>query len=405
MEADFGVNDPKAVTEGTHRARKPEETLALASRLFAAAGLTRVANITGLDRIGAPVVMTVRPNARSVSVSQGKGVTLAAAKASGVMEALELWRAETIDAPLRYAPHADIAARAADVARMPRQRGGRFSDDLRMLWIPARNLMGEAELLVPYELVHCDYTAPGPPGQGCFACSTNGLASGNTLDEAMCHAICELIERDAEAVWSHQPEAVRAATRIDPATVDDPVNEATLAAFDAAGLDIAVFDLTSDAGVATYLAVIREPDGETHIGTGKGTHPDRRVALSRALTEAAQTRLTYIAGARDDITLAEYAPEGLAARRAWADSLFALGAPTRRFADTPHVVTEDFSADLGHLMGALEKAGVTQALAVDLSPPDCGLHFARVVAPGLEPPVEDPSSEPGERVRALGGGQ
>lgn len=93
----------KRYFHGTHRICAPEETLARLQPLLPTMGITRIANVTGLDRTGMPVVMVCRPNARSVTVSQGKGLTLAAAKASGVMEALEIWHAERIVKPLKLA--------------------------------------------------------------------------------------------------------------------------------------------------------------------------------------------------------------------------------------------------------------------------------------------------------------
>src|SRR5262249_47992169 len=90
----------KAFREGTDRTASPEATLARVAPLMAAMGITRVANLTGLDRLGLPTVAVARPNARSISVSQGKGVTLAAAKASGLMESIEGYHAEHITLPL-----------------------------------------------------------------------------------------------------------------------------------------------------------------------------------------------------------------------------------------------------------------------------------------------------------------
>src|SRR5690348_14046408 len=94
---------PKRYTSGTHRVCTPEETVARVLPLAAHMGITRVANVTGLDHVGIPVVAVARPNSRSVAVSQGKGLTLAAAKASGLMEAVELWHAEHITKPVKLA--------------------------------------------------------------------------------------------------------------------------------------------------------------------------------------------------------------------------------------------------------------------------------------------------------------
>src|SRR5690242_848779 len=89
----------KAVLVGTHRVSSPEETLARVSPMLPHIGITRVAEVTWLDRIGIPVFQAIRPNSRNISVSQGKGVTRALAKVSGIMEAVELWHAENPPLP------------------------------------------------------------------------------------------------------------------------------------------------------------------------------------------------------------------------------------------------------------------------------------------------------------------
>ncbi len=55
----------------------------------------------------------------------------------------------------------------------------------------------EKSVWLPYELVHANYTLPLPTGSGCFPASTNGLASGNHMLEAICHGLAEVIERDS----------------------------------------------------------------------------------------------------------------------------------------------------------------------------------------------------------------
>ena len=84
----------KAFRCGTHRVRHPEQTWEAIAPLLPDYGITRVADVTGLDVLGVPVAMSVRPLARTLSVSQGKGQTLLLAKISAAMEALEIWHAE-----------------------------------------------------------------------------------------------------------------------------------------------------------------------------------------------------------------------------------------------------------------------------------------------------------------------
>jgi len=87
---------PKRFKLGTHRTAAPEETLARVADKARQIGVTRVGNVTGLDRIGIPVTVAVRPNSRSVSVSQGKGLGISQAFASALMEAIELFHGEEL---------------------------------------------------------------------------------------------------------------------------------------------------------------------------------------------------------------------------------------------------------------------------------------------------------------------
>ncbi|MGH6913039.1 MAG: YcaO-like family protein, partial [Geminicoccales bacterium] len=168
-------------------------------------GVTRVANVTGLDRIGIPVVMVCRPNSRSIAVSQGKGLDLDAARASGLMEAVETYHAERIELPLKLAGLQSLQERhrVVDVAALPEITHGRFGPNLRILWIEGRDLISQAPIWLPYETVHIDCTLPQPTGSGCFLAGTNGLASGNHPLEAIDHAIGEVVERDSTSLWNH----------------------------------------------------------------------------------------------------------------------------------------------------------------------------------------------------------
>ena len=95
---------------GTHRCRAPDQTLAAVTPLLAQYGITRLADVTGLDTLRVPVVMAVRPLALTLTVAQGKGVTLEAARASAAMEAIEVWHGEFA------VPPASCSAPAADLS-------------------------------------------------------------------------------------------------------------------------------------------------------------------------------------------------------------------------------------------------------------------------------------------------
>src|SRR5881394_1852365 len=163
---DSGERTPKVLREGTHRSQSVEHRLKRALRLAPVMGITRVANVTGLDLAGIPVVMVCRPNSRSVAVSQGKGIDLASARASGLMEAVEQYHAETITLPLRLATYEELRYQhnVVEVDDFPRGFESRFHPFLRLLWCEGRDLLDGRNVFVPYELVHMNYTVPLPDG-------------------------------------------------------------------------------------------------------------------------------------------------------------------------------------------------------------------------------------------------
>ena len=380
----------KGFMQGTHRTVPPDETLARVEPLLPVMGITRVCNVTGLDQIGLPVVMVTRPNSRSMSVAQGKGLSMDAAKASGIMEAIESYHAEHITLSLKLGSYEDLRYqyKLVDVTQLPRRSDSAFKAFKQILWIEAEDLIGGEPTWVPYELVHLDYSLPLPSGHGCFSSTSNGLASGNHAAEAVCHGLSEVIERDATTLWHLLDPSRQAATGIDLETVDDPGCRAALARFEAANVAVAAWETTSDVGVPAFLCRIvdRAEDRARSLrpAAGMGCHPDKGIALLRALTEAAQSRLTFISGARDDLDRDGYRrfldPE---AQDDWRRTV-TEGVPARNFQEVVTRNSNSLANDIDWMIGRLKSIGIEQVLAVDLTKPEIGLPVVRIVVPGLE---------------------
>jgi YcaO-like protein with predicted kinase domain len=371
------------------RVEEPDITRIRLQAMLAEYGITRVANVTGLDRLGVPVYMTIRPNSRSLSVSQGKGPSDDAAWVSGVMEAIELWHAESPEVPLVLGSYTEIAARrrVVDVGRLPRRPGAPFHRDYRILWTVGVDLFTETTIHVPYALVHVNSVPPFPPGDESFYVTSNGLASGTVASEALVHALCEVVERDAVNRWQRAAPDERAARWIDVSTIDDHLAVGLLTSCDAAGFDVLAANATSAVGLPVIVCVLldRQEPSDTLRGAamGFGCHLRRDIAFVRALTEAAQSRLTLIAGSRDDLDRSDYEvrrrhQDGLAGYRAL------LGSPHRvSFTSLPHIQRVALNDQLDALLDCLRGAGVTEAASIELSPPGAGLAVVRVVVPGL----------------------
>ncbi|WP_329377036.1 YcaO-like family protein [Streptomyces sp. NBC_01716] len=286
-----------ALFDGTHRTLPPARTWQAIKPLLPAYGITRVADVTGLDDLGIPVTMVVRPLSRTLSVAQGKGMSLDAARVSGAMEALEVWHAEQAVPPadIRRVPAADLGL-PYSVGELEQHAGALATDRTRLDWITARSTVDGAVVPVPAAAVrlgrqeHDDWRLHLP------SASTNGLASGNTRAEALAHGLAEVIERD---VLSTVPRAGGRVELIDPATVDgEPA--VLVDRLRRARVWVELTCRPNRFGVPVMCCHLWREDQAAVLVAGSGAHPDPAVALTRAITEAAQSRLTLITGSRED---------------------------------------------------------------------------------------------------------
>jgi ribosomal protein S12 methylthiotransferase accessory factor len=375
----------KGFTTGTHRIRSPEETFADYKRWMPSMGITRIANLTGLDVIGLPVYTAVRPNARSLSTSQGKGIDDASAKTSALMESIEFWHAEHIDeASLRWDTYARMrrSARTVDLGRLA--TWGPVPADVPMLWIKGLCLLAREPIWVPFDVVSlADLTVAGVPLSPFWA-TTTGLASGNHKLEAIAHALCEIVERHCEAAWVE----AEGSTRIDPTTVSQGVSARVLSRLRDAGVWVSLWDCTDSViGVPTYICEILDPPDSGRrrlLGAynGSGTHLSSEIALARAITEAVQSRLTFVAGSRDDFFRAQYGSTQNEAvhRLKWADLL----AGRDLFPFEPRsLATDTFEEDVERLLSAVVKGGSEQVIVVDLTRSDVQIPVVKVIVPGM----------------------
>jgi ribosomal protein S12 methylthiotransferase accessory factor len=395
----------KGFRGGTHRLVSPEETLARLLPILPRIGVTRLANITGLDRVGIPVVLAHRPNGATLSNGGGKGVTLVAAKVSAGMEALEVQHAETPTLPFVECPYDAVpAAQRMHPDGLGGIKGGLFRADLPEAWVTGWDLMGQREIAVPWNTV---FMVPSPmraPRQF-IAMTTNGLASGNHVLEALAAALYEVIERDAVSC-SRYAETVtgKPVPRVDLRSVAHPVIDDLMARFERAGIEPLLFDRTADLGIPVFESVVYDREMR-HVGLGRGygCHLDPAVAAARALTEAVQGRTIVVAGARDDIFRRDLRAIHMADDGAEIVRMEASPASVSlsRYADRS---TATFEGDIALMLTALGNAGLDQAVVFELTKPEIGIPVVKVVVPGLEGYLID-CYAPGRRAIRFAGQQ
>ncbi|MCA9672709.1 MAG: YcaO-like family protein [Myxococcales bacterium] len=371
---------------GSVRSRLPEQTRAWLWPLLERCGVTRVARITGLDDIGIPVSVAVRPLSRTLSVSQGKGLTETLADISAAMESVELWHAETLPpSALRATTRELLGGRALlDVTQL---KPGRFphTTNLHALetgWHEGLSLADGRAVLVPELCCVLRDDEPRPAARA-YLHTSNGLASGNTLAEASAHALLEVIERDASARHAARSVDERAAREVALDSLDGAAAE-LCERVRVAGHWLRLWEETSAVGVPAFGC---ELGGGAELReltrfAGYGAHFDRGVAACRAITEAAQSRLTMIAGSRDDMQPWSYDAARLDVSRglALADQRPTGGRPFAACAESIDVPS--FERGLDELVARLAAAGLEQVVRVDLTRADVGVPVAFVFVPG-----------------------
>jgi ribosomal protein S12 methylthiotransferase accessory factor len=369
-----GGGTDRIALPGTYRARYPEQTWELIRPRLSSFGVTRIADVTGLDVLGIPVAMSVRPLARTLSVSQGKGHTYPLARVSAAMEAIELWHAEfAYPAPTRRAVPAAALELPYAVGDLPAAPGSLVTAATPLDWVDAVGMVSGRTVPVPSDLVAMaatDRSTWHPPG---FVRTSNGLASGNTRDEATLHALYEVVERDA--VSGH----------VDAGPDDELVLESVTDAGCAelidrirrAGAVLTATQLPNRFGLPCFRATVWSADFPL-VNLGFGAHLTPGIALSRAITEAVQSRLTAIAGSRDDMSAIFY--ERLLLDRSGPPATVPPALDWTRVA-RPATHFAHFAAELDWVRARVSAVTGSEPLLVDLSSTD-DFAVVRVIAPG-----------------------
>jgi ribosomal protein S12 methylthiotransferase accessory factor len=399
---------------GTHRVMSADDTLRRVRPIVRRIGITRLADITGLDRIGIPVYSAIMPRSRDcISVYNGKGATAADAKVGALMEGIERYSAWSARRPDCFGSYKALRAdhRVLDPTEIVAHTAADYSEETEIAWIEGYDLIQKEQVLVPYYAA-AYFDGPGEFGHLCYAAtSTNGLASGNTLEEAICHALCEIIERDAwtlaELVSLVLPRYVEKRLpglfheapaddlerypSIDLDTIDGLPAE-LLRLYRRAGMTPVIRNLTSDTGIPTILCTISDDLHErfSPAHAGAGAHPDATVALTRALTEAAQARAVDMQGLREDLAMADeevHETRKHCQRVARTEGPNFFQTPSARpiaLAAVPTHRNADILDDIELMLARLRRSGMECAIAVDFSMPMLESSVARVIVPGAE---------------------
>lgn len=375
---------------GTHRVISPIETLENYEAKLKLAGITRIADITYLDRIGIPVFSAIRPTSAegSISVYAGKGIETEQAKVSAMMEGFERYSAEKQENDKIFKGTINEISEKGNfinptMLNLPKDFDKSKLNNLTFEWNLATDIVSEEKYFISSNAIYHPYIAP-PDCQTLFKGNTNGLASGNVLEEAVLHGMFEVIERDA---WSIFELTKKNSKEIDLKTIENNTLKNILSKFKENEIDIKLLDLTADVKIPTIAAVsddtlLKDP---ALLTLGIGTHLNPEVAILRALTEVAQSRVTQIHGAREDTVRADFMRKaGYERMKRMNKHYFQKEYEKIGFSDIENKSTTSIKEDILITKDELIKEDLDKILFTNLTRKEVGVNVVRVVIPTME---------------------
>lgn len=348
------------------------------------ARITRLGDLTGLDRIDLPVVQAVRPDALSEVTSLGRGLSIAEAAVGAIMESLERFYAESIPSDrvfLATANDLNIAEGLFENLVVPNYQGNWRRT--KIPWITGVNVAMCSAQPVPLELVHTCYTDPPPLHDGIFLRSTTGLACHMTSYGAFLHGMFECIERDAIA-RAFATHGFFDRMRIAPAGWGDRA-DSILSLAGERGISFALWQAPSPTKLpVVWCQTIETGPGEPMLALpteGYSAGPNMEIAASSAMLEALAARAGAISGTRDDQTREHYRKSTDAvvarARQLILEEPFAMQRTDVEWLAVP---------DLNTLIDRVLSVGLGPVLAVHTgSDSETGVQCVRTILPGALP--------------------
>jgi len=383
--------------KGTHRIIPPNETIKNNEEKCKIAGITRITEITHLDRIGLPVFSAIRPTSQdgAISIYGGKGISSEHAKASAMMEGFERYSAEKQDENLVTGTVSEISSKGNTIdiesLNLPKDFKKENIELLNLEWNICHDLISGDDYYVPSNAIYHPYVLEDNSCQSLFKSNTNGLASGNSLEEAILHGMFEVIERDA---WSIFELTHKNYKQIDLDSIESETVNDALSKFSENDIKIKLMDFTADVNIPTIAAsaddTLLKDAGLLTLGIG--THLDPEVAVLRALTEVAQSRATQIHGAREDTVRADFARTAGYERMKRINKYYFQEEDEKiRLSDIENRSTDSITKDIDIVLDELKSNEIEHVLYYDLTRPELNVNVVRVIIPTMELYSIDPS--------------
>lgn len=370
----------------------PPTTLSRVSSKVQRAKIFDIKDVTHLDRLKIPIFSCSRLRGSGLRIPHfGKGLLKPQAEASVLMEAFERFSAEfrAIDAKRTVVNTYNEISNALNPHELILPITCPYTEEAKLRWVECWDLLNEKTVYIPANAIYYPYNAEGEIPL--LKPNTNGLASGNTYEEAIFHGLMEVVERDAWSLVEYRKEVK---PDIDLESLSGEPISILLKAYAAAGIELVLKDITSDIGIPSVAAVsedaIRKDPASMTIGFGSHLNPE--IAIIRAVLEVSQSRMVQLHGLRKDADLKVEIARRMGYRRFkhlnrhW----FTRSRAPVKIDNMQRLDTEDILEDIHVALEILRSKGFKNAAVADLMRRAVCIPVVRVVVPGLEASVIEP---------------
>ncbi len=339
----------------------------------------------------------------SHSSCSGKGMTMNAAWMSCLGEAAERYSGGCWDpGETTFCRRRDLDGRSLHPAELVLYRPEQYaelpyapySEETELRWVRGRSLIHGDTVWLPAIAVFMEYQVHSPQ-EFLVPVTSNGLAAGPTLADAVLSAIYEVVERDAVLItWLNRLPG----RRHDAASHPDPDVRQLAKSYRRRGVELALFSVPTDHPIAVFVGIAFQKGGYggPYATVGTGASLDPSMAARAAALEVGQVRPAFRERCRshDAARIAELVANPVAVK-SLEDHALLYADPAMAFAfDFLEGGKAEWQARVAvtptALSAVLDHFRTTgqDVLYVNLTPQDLeplGLFTVRALLPGFQP--------------------
>lgn len=388
---------------GGKRIVSPKTTLDNIMHLMSNVNLFKVSNMVQFE---ASIFIAYANICGQNSTGVGKGMNDDCAKASAIMEMIERYSGRTYqESRIVRNSFANLSNKALDPKKIIFDYDELYNENAVIDFVEGYMLNKKTPIMVPAAFAYYAYNCQLIDGKLEYTkggiktvLSTNGLASGNCIEEAILQGLYEVIERDAVfSMWLN---------KMPTADLENfhGVNEyldCILSEFEKKGIDIKVKLIKNDIdcvyNIFCFMINKNCKNDMITFAFGCGTHSDPEIALSRAISEVGQIAVSLSIQRKQlaDERFRRNCDEQHIATLMKFDELsqldelsFLLDESEKIDFKTLHNYSQDdILTEINKLYEELERNGL-DTIVVDLTSPELNIPVVRVLVPGMQGPIK-----------------